>query len=224
MAALSLPDEFKAGIHQIVSMSDEAARELVALLEGAPMSFAYEDLSASIADTIKGISPEDLDETIETLVSLYAVRDSVSVALAEFVDDVTEAVEETDLKEELSQLTSVKFKERLAVLLNIKALAFTSQARARQRAHEKMFCTGEMLTDMRPVFGLNGDGAPIAAVITHTLKFSYHHGRFLKDISVGLSPDDLDQLEDLIDQARFESGQLRSILDAANVPYPAEDE
>src|SRR5258706_552669 len=224
MAALSLPDEFKAGISQILTVSDETARALIALLERAPMAFDYEELSASIADKIKGISAEELDETIETLVSLYAVRDSVGVPLAEFVDDVTEAVEETDLKDELSQLTPDKFKERLAVLLNNKALAFTSQARARQRAHEKMFCTGEMLTDMRPVFGLNGDGAPIAAVITHTLKFSYHHGRFLEDFSVGLSPENLDKLEGLIEQARAESDQLKVILDAANVDYPAEGE
>jgi hypothetical protein len=79
-----------------------------------------------------------------------------------------------------------------------------------------------MLTDVRPVFGSNGNAAPVAAIPIHTLSISYHHGRILKEIFIALDADDLDTLEGLIYQAREEANQLKSILSRAEVPYPEE--
>lgn len=224
MAALNLPEELKPGVVRMLEVSDEAISELASQLEKAPFAFSSEDLSEAITPQIKGISPSDLDEMLESLVFLYAVRDSAEVPLADFVDDVTEGLEqEEDLAQTLGKVTPDKFKERLSVLLNIKAVAITSKARSKQKAHEKTLCTAQLLTDIRPVFGSNGDDAPVAAVPIYTLNISYHHGRILKEFFVALDADDLDILEDLIHQARSESAQLKSILNTVKIPYPEEE-
>ncbi|HEX7772234.1 MAG TPA: hypothetical protein VF435_07410, partial [Pyrinomonadaceae bacterium] len=146
------------------------------------------------------------------------------VPIDEFINDIIEGIEdeETELKEGLVRLTPDRFRERLLFLLSNKALAFTAKARSKQRAHEKTFCTAQMLTDIRPVFASNGESGPVAAVTTHILGISYHHGRDLKEIFIALDLDDLDLLEELINQARDEAMQLKSILTKAEVRYPVE--
>jgi hypothetical protein len=63
----------------------------------------------------------------------------------------------------------------------------------------------------------------IAALITHTLKISYHQGNTLKDIFLAVDSGGLNTLEELIAQARAESKRLQPLLDAAKIPYPIDD-
>jgi len=224
MPALTLPEELKPGVVRILEVSDETISELTSQLERAPFAFSSEDLSEAISEQVTGISQSDLDEMLESLVFLYAVRDSAEVPLSDFIDDVIEGIEqEEDLAEGLDKVTPDKFKERLSALLNNKAVAITSKARLKQKAHEKTLCSVQLLTDIRPVFAANGNGAPVAALPIYTLNISYHHGRVLKEFFVALDSDDLDILEGLIDQARVESEQLKAILKSVQIPYPEEE-
>jgi hypothetical protein len=220
MPIFTIPDEFKPALALMVSLTDEAVEELSTQLENAPLSFTDGDLADSVATKAKGLPSGAANTIIETLVSLHWVRTSAEVPLDEFVADIAEGIEKSDLKESISKFAPDEFKRRLARLLGIKTVAFAAKAREIQRTYEHSFCTAEMLTDIRPIFESNGEGTPMAAVLLHTLKISYHQRNELKDFFLALTSDDLDTLEELIDKARDESQHLESILDAAKLSYP----
>jgi hypothetical protein len=224
MAILTIPKEYEAGIAVVLTSSDEAIQELSAALGSAPLIFKYQDLAEHLAETVKNLSPSAIDDMIEMLVSFHSLRTTAEVPLPEFLEDVAEGVGETDLKETLVKCPPEKFKQRLGILLSVKALAFSADARVIQKNYENTFCTGQMLTDIRPIFGSNGDKNLVAAVLTHTLKISYHQGNSIKDFFLAVDSDGLDSLDHLITQARLESASLKSILDVAKIPYPSESE
>lgn len=220
MASLQLPEEYEAGIAEIISASDDFIQQLEAALDGAPMIFRYQDLAANVAESISTLFDNDVDEIIEVLVSLYIVRSSADVSISEFADDVTEAVEESDIGDLLdSEDTREKFKQRLTKLLDVNSLAFTSKARSIQRENEHTFCSTGIMTDIRPVFGTSSNQPPMAAVLVHQLRITYHQGGALKSFFVALDSEDLEKLKGLIEKASDEGVHLKSILDVAKVPY-----
>lgn len=219
MAALTVPKEFETAIAEIITADDVVFSELMSSLNSAPPAFKNEELAASIASDLEKISPDVIDAIIPALTSLHWVGSSAGVQLENLVSDLVEGIEKGDLKEAIAKSTPEKIKQRLLSLLETRAIRFTSKAREVQKTYGKTFCTAEMLTDIRPVF-VNSDEAPMAAMSNHILRITYHERDELKDLFLALTSDDLDDLDDLFEQGRRESAQLRSILDKAGVPYP----
>lgn len=224
MAAIPIPKEVQPSVAKLLQLSDEAAQEIMNALESAPLSFDDQELAENVAANVKSVEPESANEVVQILFSLYVIRNKAEVPVPEFIDDFLEGVEKTDLKEILSKVSTYKFKQWLSRFMGVRALAFTANARVTQKAFEHTFCTGQMLTDIRPLFESNNGAARrvIAALITHTLKISYHEGNRVKDLFLSVDSEDLDTLEELIAQARAESERLQPLLDAAKIPYPTD--
>lgn len=218
MAALTVPKQYQSALADLVSLDDASFAELLEAIKNAKLSFTSEALSTSITANVKSISSDRIDSIIELLTSLHFIRSGVYVPLEDFVDDLIEGAEESELKETVAKSRDA-IKPRFITLLREKAIGFAATARAAERNYERSYCNAEMLTDIRPIFA-NGDGPPIAAVLTHTLKISFHQRERLKDIFITLAPDDLDELEALIEQAQVESEQLMAALDKAQIAHP----
>jgi hypothetical protein len=221
MAALVLPKEYEPAMEAVIVSSEDSINELVSALDSAPPSFSYGDLAEAVAARVKSVAPDAVKSIVEMLVSLYEVQEAVGVEINQFIGDVAKAAE-VSLKESIAKSGTTDLKQRLSRLLAGKSLTFVSNARETQRKFERSFCHAEMLTDIRPVFE-NGT-EPIAAVFTHTLKVTYHERNEMKDFYIALTPNDLDTLGDLIDEAQTNSEQLGRILDKAQVVYPRSEE
>jgi hypothetical protein len=218
MAALTIPKEFQPAIADIVTFDDSAFAGLLEAIKAAKLSFTNDDLLSNVTANIASIESDRVEAIIEVLTTLHFIRSGARVSLNQFVDDVLEGAAETDLAEVIAK-SHDKAGQRLIALLSEKAIGFAAKAREKQRDFERSYCTAEMLTDIRPIFG-NGDGSPIAAVLTHTLKISYHQREKLNDLFITLNSDDLEELDDIIQQARIESEQLGVVLDKAQIAYP----
>ena len=70
---------------------------------------------------------------------------------------------------------------------------------------------------MRPVFSNDIAAPPRSAVITHTLKFSYHEGVVHNDFFVILDGEDLEALRVVIERAQEKSATLRSMMKTLNL-------
>jgi hypothetical protein len=226
MAAIPIPKEVQPSVAKLLQLSDEGAQEIMNALESAPLSFDDQELAENVAANVKSLEPNSANDIVQVLLSLYLIRSKVGVPIPGFINDFIEGVEQTDLKEILPKISTDKLKHWLSRFMGLRALAFTTNARTTQKEFEHTFCTGEMLTDIRPLFEpTNGDADAsrvIAALITHTLKISYHQGNRVKDLFLAVDSDGLDTLEGLIAQARAESEQLQPLLDAAKIPYPTD--
>jgi hypothetical protein len=220
MAKLELPTEFHEGLASIINLSDEAFDKLVSALVSAPPALKPSILAANTASQIDIIPKEDITGIVEIVVSLHVVYSSADVTESEFLNDLCDALNETDAPElKLDDAGHEKFKQRLSRLLATKSLDVVSRGQSLQIDYDHRFCRGRVLTDIRPIFGSNPDESPMAAVVTNTLRITYHVDDDTKDFYVVINASDLRKLRESIERAEKKAEALKSVLDAAKVSY-----
>ena len=93
-----------------------------------------------------------------------------------------------------------------------------SKASRLQREGERLYCEAMILSDIRPVFGDDITSGPGSAVLTHTLKVSYHGDEGHRDFFVVLDGEDLKALGEVVDRAQAKDESLRKVLRGTNIP------
>ena len=220
MAVLTIPEEYFDALEAILTLPEESIQELRSALDSIPISISEHILSEDAAAKIKTIPAEQVEDIVETLMSLSFLRDRARIDTEEFVEDLVEAAEEQELAEpDVLDERRESFTERLASLLNSKALSIATKARAVLVDHEHDLCNVDLLTDIRPVFQSDEDATVSSAVIVHTLKLSYHQNNRIKEFYVTMDTQDLDWLSRLIERTKIKAESLKSVIKAANLSY-----
>lgn len=219
MAALNLPQDYEHGLVELGTLDDKLFNELVVALETAGFALRPQTVSASVSSQVTGIPKSDVIQIIDMLVSMNVVRNSANVEKSQFVKDVTEAIADSD-NDDLISIDTDTIEKRLSRILGTKSLEVVSKAQAVTIDHERRFCTARIATDISPVFGDNVEAGPLAAVLTHALRISFHQdSNEIKEFFVEMDGDDLMDLRNSIDRAEEKAKSLRTILDAAKLPY-----
>ncbi len=219
MAALDIPEEYEDGLAILGAFSDEVFSELASALETATFALRHRALAANVASKVASIPRDQVESIVEMLVSMNIVRRHADVTEADFVDDVYEALTESEDSDSIIEQEET-FKSRLTRLLAAKSLEVVSKAQSVILDHERRFCTSRIATDVSPVFSANAEEPPMAAVITHTLRISFHQdSNDIKEFFVEMNEGDLQKLSDSIQRAEQKAKGLKAVLDAAKLPY-----
>lgn len=174
------------------------------------------DLAAYVKETapkLKSIS-DDPEELIQTLISLNVSRAHSDTSVAEFVGDVLETLEESDL---VNSSNKEDAQVRLSKLLSVASLGVTAKALHLQLDHERLLSYVRILTDARPVYGTNVNAAPDAVLITHTLKLSYYQDGKPIDIYIAIDSDDIANFEQVIERAKSKATSLSKIFESSKI-------
>src|SRR5215207_579628 len=99
MASLSIPDEYVNGLAAILSLNDETAEELFSAFQSIPLKLFTVDRLAEIIPKVPSISPDDLEDIVEALHSLYISALHHDVFPNDLAEDLTQAIEESDIEE-----------------------------------------------------------------------------------------------------------------------------
>jgi hypothetical protein len=220
MAALDIPEEYQDGLAELSALSDDAFNELASALETAAFALRHRALAANVISKVESIPKDQIEQIVEMLVSMNIVRRHADVNETEFVEDVYEAITESDDAPEFITEQEESFKKRLTRLLAAKSLEVVSKAQSVILDHERRFCTVRIATDVSPVFSSDAQQPPMAAVITHTLRISFHQdSNDIKEFFVEMNEGDLEKLTRSIQRAEQKAKGLKSVLDAAKLPY-----
>jgi hypothetical protein len=168
--------------------------------------------------SVPNLSAEDAQQLKDSLDVMYAVRAYHDVPLDQFVSDISEAMK---INKELDATTESSFRQRVTKLLDLAPLRVSAKAAMLHAEHEHSFCTTRILTDIRPIYDDGAKGPPSGAIITHTLKLSFHEGDSgdLREIYVAMGSDDISELRTVLDRALDKAIGLRKVLEAAQVRY-----
>lgn len=177
-------------------------------------------LANRVAPKVSSIPKVELDNVIEILFSLNSIRTVAEVPTDVFVNDICEAINESDsaLLEETSKLCD-GFKRNFVQLLECKTLEIASKAGMLLREHGQTYCRARILSDIRPIFGESVETAPMAATVVHTLKIAYHQGDELKDFFLAMNTKDVQKLRELLDRADAKAESLKTFTVASNTPF-----
>ncbi len=222
MAELSIPEQYERGFIEIRQLGGDQVRELVSALEGVLPTRNRADLQRRVEEkTSLGLS-DDLDEIMETLISLYALRDSMGLGLQDFVEVVDEMVNESYV-EELNFANDEdreRFNAKLIQLLGVDSLDIAARAVDILYERERtIHGIPRIFTDIRPIFGADSKSDPRGAVLVHTLKIRYHEGREVKELFIGLDTEHVNELISVLERANSKAETLKQFLEDKDLPY-----
>lgn len=224
MADIRIPEEYERGFIEIRALDEAQVAAFLSALEDEPPTLKREDLQSRVASKVDGvIASEELDRIIETLSSLYGLRDNMGIqTVSEFADIVCEAMDLSDVEELWfeDEEERASFKERLISLLNVDSLDVAARAVDLLNEHEHtIHGKGRVLSDIRPIFGSDPEAPPKGAVVTHELKLSYHEDRRVKEFFITLDSAQVDELIDVLERAKIKGESLKRMLGESGVPH-----
>ncbi|MBS1824709.1 MAG: hypothetical protein JST93_05275 [Acidobacteria bacterium] len=217
MPAISIPDDHKLGLEQIRDLPLDTVSQLIAALRECPKASDAGSTVKLLIDRVPSFSPPDAQRIINTLDSLYELKGHFEVSSETLAGDLIAAALRSN-RHWLPQAEVPTFKERLIELLSIGSLAVRAKARVLERDHNQLFHDGRILTDLRPVFGLDPSEEPVGVVISHTLKVVFHEGLGEhKELYLVLDLNDLAHLREVVDRAEKKHSVLRSMLESKGI-------
>jgi hypothetical protein len=212
-----IPKEDVAAVSTLKAMPNVSVDAFVNALKSIPPSTDIRGMARGIAKRLPLIPIKDLEGVLDTLFGLYYIRELSGVPPQTFLQDFMEGVQKVPElavpKQEVPKLRA-KFEK----LLNIDAFTILSKAKRLQRDGERLYCDAKILSDIRPVFGNKPTNRPVGAVVSHTLRVTYHEGADLKDFHIILDSIDLEMLGDVIGRAYAKDKTLRDLLRNAKLP------
>jgi len=208
-----IPEQHKIGLASILRLSAPQVDTLIAELSSVPSTTKLLEIAGQISPKLPGIEQAELSRIVGTLYSLYQVRASADVSLDRFVTDLVKAIDqEPDLK--TSGIPVAEYPERLKTLLGIDHLANHAKAYTLQRDYEHLYHDAQVLTDIRPVFGVDPKERPLGAIITHTIRIVYHEasGKHA-EMYLGMDHNDIINLKSVLERAQDKAQTLSTLLD-----------
>ena len=207
MPGLNIPEADRRRFAILREMPEGDFQSLLLEIERSPGSIP----------PVNNLSPDEAEQVMHAVNSMYRVRAHAEVSLEEFVSDVCDALLECD---ELQSNQVPQFRKRLTRVLGIEALDFAAKAAALLDEHEHLFCSVRIVTDARPVYGKSVSEPPAAMVITHILKIDYHGaGGRLHEIYIGLKSKDIKELRSALDRAEEKAISLQTTLEASKMKF-----
>jgi hypothetical protein len=218
LMAFPIPRDAIPGIVRVINLSEAIVDELVRALKNAPHIFDSDKMAKHISSSLPSIQADELVSILDILYRLYYVREFSGVPFTRFLDDFIDGMGESshsDLDAKHVEFASLRVK--LEKLLNIDSLKIISKASRLQSDGERLYCHSKILSDIRPVFGDDPTAKPSAAVITHTLKITYHMGQNNQEFHVVLDSHELAELRDVLNRASAKDETLRALMKEANL-------
>jgi len=222
MEELQIPEKFKSGFKLLVSIDKKTVQEFVDAFKQAQPS-RINNLVLAVTSRVNTLTTEQVKDVIETLISLYNLRDYLQenndASTQEVIEKISQAIQndgELNIDDEQKQ----EFEKRLATFLDFDAvLSFTSKAIEVIRDHERLFVDSRVHTDMRPVFESDLEDSPAGVAIVHMLKIEYGDLDGKHEFFVALDAIDLEQLRGQLDRADRKAKSIELMLNKANIPY-----
>jgi hypothetical protein len=221
MAGLRIPPEYVRGFLEIRELDEAEEQELLAALESEPPTFNRPELQARLLSTLPDTDPDHLERIMETMTTLYALRDNTGLSTPDFAEAVCDAMNASSAEElVLDDEERGFFTERLIRLLSVDTLEVAARAADLLGEHaHTMHGPARVFSDVRPIFGPDPEDPPRGAVVVHTLKITYHEGREVKEFFIALDSKEVDELIGVLGRASLKGESLKRMLGEAGLPH-----
>ena len=222
MANIKIPKQYRTGFEKLRQFADDIFEKLLTTINRDIKDFRKKDIEIDIGVLI-GIDSSDVKKILEALISIHTVLSDpdLDISKNDFINDICDALQETAEKEVvLSDEEKSRFKERLKKLLDIEALKIQSKVLDLQASNERSFCSLKIITDIRPVFGLEIKGGIKESIIQHTMQISYHENEARgehKTFYLVIDKNGLKSIRDALDRAEEKQSILEKTIESMNI-------
>lgn len=218
---MTVPRRYQGGFAKVRDLPDGSIQELLAALQKIPPSTVNAaSLASAVAEMTDTIAASDIEEIVPVLLHLHSIREVSRLPIPDVAEGIARGMEEVASRQRSSEEDREPFQARLVELLGVDSLSVVARAGGLFFENEHSLRQTRIVTDIRPVFEQDHRQAPPrGAVIVHTLRISYWADNEAKDFFVALDANDVRELLEQLEWANTKAESLKSILDAAQVPY-----
>jgi len=217
---LQVPRRYEAGLLKLLRCPQEQFDMMFVELEQLDPVLSLEELATQLSQKVN-LPSSDIRDILSTVGGLYLVLEDRDVTRESLVDDVCDALADTESPElHLEGESIALFRERLTRALSCEdVLGICVKGVGVKSEHERLFCSARALADVRPVFPLKSEGSPQGFLILHTLRIRYHEGASAdtNDFYVTLDRADVDSLLSVLQRAKRKEDSLKIVFDKANL-------
>lgn len=215
--ALEIPKEDTGSLAIIRDLPSASIEKFIAALTSAAPISNPEEMAEHLTKRVPSIPVAKLTRVVETLYTLYYIRELSGVAHSRFIEDLTESVRRSPHLQ-VPQKDLPKLRSMLEKLMGVETLRTVAKGARLQRDGERLYCESKILSDIRPVFAADAAAPPVGAVLTHTLKLAYHEGGDHKEFHIILDSEDLIAISEVILRAQKKEKGLRDLLKRMKLP------
>lgn len=211
----TIPEKYKVGLKILVEMDGPSFHNLLDTINESPIVFNAENMARSI----NSYSQNDIKSVLKSASSLLIVRERREVTTSELVQEVCNLYFKD--KDKSNDFQYDNLNKRLSDLLNSEKLFLSSKPIDVLSEYENIFIQGRIVSDIRPVFGLDVEEEPKAAMIVHSLRIHYRHNEEEehKDIHLALSEEDVRDIKKILERAEKKTKTLKALIEKSKMTY-----
>lgn len=218
MSELKIPKEYEPGFVVILSLSGSDVNRILDIFKDESVTFDRATIESLVRPILAQRSEVEVENFVDALCSLYFLRANADVETGKFIEDLIEAVSESENKqirtsdpEKLAHL-----RKTLESLLTVQALSTQTKAQELQRDFANIFWDAKVITDIRPIWDGDVRRPPVGTVITNTLKLEYHHTGGHGELYVNIDKKDIDTLLLALKRAKNKIATIESLATSNN--------
>ena len=206
-----IPERYKSGLTRLAKLEDNLFNSLIDWLQKTPISLGIDKLVISFNIPDKMLE-RDIENILESIGSLSGFGERQNILNEELVNQVTNLISNGGI-EDLKSLTPIqikRFEERVLNLLKNETVYYSTKSVDVLTEHEHVFHSSRILTDCRPVFGMDIENNTKVALILHALQIHYHENEQHKEMYFALDSEDLSNLKETIERAEKRAEKIKS--------------
>jgi hypothetical protein len=221
MAFVEIPRRFRKGFKHLAGLDEAAYEALLQSLAKVSPSADSVSVARSLPKEVTNLTLPQLQELLDTLSSISFLRDQFKLSPDEVLSEILDTIAESP--GDLAGLDD----EKLAVLGNridelarssIPSLEVLAKASDLMSTFANTLVDARILSDIRPIFGIDVKDEPAALAIVHTLKLAFHADTGHQEFFVSLRSSDLSYLKSVIDRAMEKNDSLHKMIDRIDKP------
>ena len=205
---------------KLAALSGEAVQDLDQRLRKVKLQVFPANEAARLAETVSKLDVETAVGITEFLLSVWYSESASKRSTREIVDDIVAQFERTEAAKVPDHGTPDALRRHLTTLLQNRELSNSQNASSLLLEGERVFYSARLLSDVRPIFDSVNQDELCGALVLHTLKISYYKADGdMEEFLIGLDGEDIDELVHILERAKKKAEVLRTMLQAAEVPY-----
>lgn len=209
-----IPDEHRKAFGRLAGMSTEAFEAIVSALGIARPCLRLTDLRDRVQAAILSAVPGEscLAEAIIAL-AVTSSRWEFNSEVSE--KDLLQSLATAVAKEEnLDPQDTQRLRDRLVDISRLPVIRVSTKSTTLRVAHDRVFNSSKIVTDLRPVFGEPVSSGELAFLVIHHLHITAMRNGETEEVYFSMDDKDLDMLGEAVERARTKAGVLRSALRA----------
>ena len=200
---VNIPLDHRKALASLARIEGSAFENIVEALRDLEPCLRLSDLRARVKTPLSSVSGAD-EQLTDALLAVATTSSRIDFS-SDFFQAVVEAVSAGEI---LSKDQGGALSQRLKALLDIPVIRISTKSSTLQVAHDRVYNSARVVTDVRPVFP-EPLGRDFRYMVIHHLHVTSMRDNRLEDLYIAMDDKDLLALRDTIDRACQKADVLR---------------